>query len=46
MELIWLLALAYLERRPRALVVGPTFGEYEHAGRLMGAEVIHYTPPP
>src|SRR5690242_10409867 len=42
-ELIWLLALAYLERGQRALVVGPTFAEYEHAARLMGAEIVAYT---
>ncbi|HLI26357.1 MAG TPA: histidinol-phosphate transaminase [Chloroflexota bacterium] len=39
-ELLWLLALAYLERGDRVLVVGPTFGEYARAARLLGAEVI------
>ncbi|HET7771104.1 MAG TPA: histidinol-phosphate transaminase, partial [Chloroflexota bacterium] len=39
-ELIWLLALAYARPAPeRGLIVGPTFGEYERACRLMGAEV-------
>ena len=39
-ELIWLLALAYAWPAPeRVLIVGPTFGEYERASRLMGAEV-------
>src|SRR3954468_23891268 len=41
-ELIWLLAVAYLERDQQALVVGPTFAEYEHAARLMGADVVHH----
>ena len=39
-ELIWLLALAYARPAPeRVLIAGPTFGEYERACRLMGAEV-------
>lgn len=38
-ELLWLLALAYLERGDRVLVAGPTFGEYARAARLLGAEV-------
>ena len=41
-ELIWLIALAFLERGDRALVVGPTFSEYERAARLMGAAVTEY----
>ena len=39
-ELIWSLALAYARPEPeRVLIVGPTFGEYERACRLMGAEM-------
>ncbi|MBX5493525.1 MAG: histidinol-phosphate aminotransferase family protein [Chloroflexi bacterium] len=38
-ELLWLLALAYLERGDRVLVVGPTFGEYARACQLLGAVV-------
>jgi histidinol-phosphate aminotransferase len=41
-ELIWLIALAFLERRDRALVVGPTFAEYARAARLMGARGTEY----
>lgn len=41
-ELIWLLALAYARPAPAGvLVVGPTFGEYERACRLVGAAVAH-----
>jgi histidinol-phosphate aminotransferase len=38
-ELMWLLALCYLERGDRALVVGPTFGEYARPAQLMGAQI-------
>src|SRR5579859_4628070 len=39
-ELLWLLALATLERGDRAVVVGPTFGEYARAARVVGANVL------
>ncbi len=41
-ELLWLTALAFLEADDRALIIGPTFGEYARAARLMGAEVISW----
>lgn len=41
-ELIWLLALAYLERDDQVLVVGPTFGEYARAARIMGAAMSEW----
>lgn len=40
-ELIWLIALAYLNPTRRALIIGPTFGEYARAIALMGGH-IHY----
>jgi histidinol-phosphate aminotransferase len=39
-ELIWLLARVYLGADDRAVVVGPTFGEYEAAAVRTGAEVV------
>jgi len=38
-ELLWLIALTFLEAGDRVLVVGPTFGEYARAAGLMGAVV-------
>lgn len=39
-DVLWLLALAYLRPGDRTLVVEPTFGEYARAARVAGAEVI------
>ena len=39
-ELLWLIALAFLDAGERVLILGPTFGEYARAARLMGAEVV------
>lgn len=45
-ELIWLAAHAFL-RGGSALIVGPTFGEYERAARAVGASVaeVRAAPP-
>lgn len=42
-ELMWLSALTFLERGDKALIVGPTFGEYDTACHLGGAEIIRYS---
>lgn len=39
-ELIHLLARALLEPGDPVLVIGPTYGEYAHASRLAGAQVL------
>ncbi len=39
LELLWLLGLAYLSPGDRVLVLGPTFGEYQRASQIYGAEV-------
>jgi len=38
-ELIWLIALTFVRPGDRALVLGPTFGEYARAVTLMGGRV-------
>jgi len=46
-ELIWLLALVYAHAAPESvLIVGPTFGEYERACRLLGANVLYESVSP
>lgn len=45
-ELIWLLALAYLDPGDRVLIVGPTFGEYERACHIVGAEISFQVTQP
>jgi histidinol-phosphate aminotransferase len=46
-ELFWLIALAYLRRNDTALVLAPTYGEYERACRVVGARVtlVRSEPP-
>jgi histidinol-phosphate aminotransferase len=39
-DLIWRLAQIYVEPGDTALVVGPTFGEYEAVAQRQGAEVV------
>jgi histidinol-phosphate aminotransferase len=44
-ELMWLIALAALQRGDRVGVVGPTFGEYARAARVVGATPVEVTDP-
>ncbi|MBV9357957.1 MAG: histidinol-phosphate aminotransferase family protein [Chloroflexi bacterium] len=44
-ELLWLVALASLRPGERAAIVGPTFGEYARAARVVGAEVYQVEAP-
>jgi histidinol-phosphate aminotransferase len=44
-ELIHLIALACVEPGSRHLVVAPTFGQYAHAIRIAGGDVIELRPP-
>ena len=44
-ELIRLAALAYLSKGDRAVIIDPTFGEYEVACNLMGAHIIRERLP-
>jgi len=41
-ELIRLIALAYLGPGDRLLLISPTYGEYETAGKLSGAEICKF----
>lgn len=45
-ELIQLTAFAFLKPGDEVLIVGPTFGEYERASRLMGAQIHHWRAKP
>jgi histidinol-phosphate aminotransferase len=44
-ELLWLVAIATLRPGERAAIVGPTFGEYARAARVVGAEVEQVGTP-
>jgi L-threonine-O-3-phosphate decarboxylase len=45
-ELLWLIAIAFLAPSEPVVVVGPTFGEYARAARIAGAVVREYRAPP
>jgi histidinol-phosphate aminotransferase len=45
-ELLWLTALAFVRPGDAVLIVGPTFGEYERAATLMGAQLHCWTAQP
>jgi len=45
-ELLWLVAVAFVRSGDRALIVGPTFGEYGRVASLMGAKVEAWTARP
>jgi histidinol-phosphate aminotransferase len=46
MELVWLVALAFLRPGDAVLVLDPTFGEYQRAVKLMGAQLHRCTAQP
>jgi len=39
LDLLWMLALSYLEAGERVLILTPTFGEYTRAAAMMGASI-------
>ncbi len=39
LDLLWMLALSYLDAGNRVLILTPTFGEYARAAQMMGAAV-------
>ncbi len=41
-QLIWLVAMAYLRPGDTVFIIGPTFGEYRVASRLMGGRVVEW----
>jgi L-threonine-O-3-phosphate decarboxylase len=45
-ELIWLIALAFLDPGDPVVIVGPTFGEYARAARIAGGIVHEYRANP
>ncbi len=46
MELVWLIALAFLRPGDPVLILQPTFGEYVRAAKLMGAQLYSCTARP
>jgi L-threonine-O-3-phosphate decarboxylase len=45
-ELLWLVALAFVRPDDAVLIVGPTFGEYLRAATLMGAQIHFWSARP
>jgi histidinol-phosphate aminotransferase len=45
-EIIWLVALAFLDPGEAAVIVGPTYGEYARATRIVGGVVHDYRADP
>jgi histidinol-phosphate aminotransferase len=45
-ELMWLVALAFLRPDDAVVIVGPTFGEYRRAATIMGARIHDWTTRP
>src|SRR5262249_37185332 len=45
-ELIWLVALTFLNRGDRVMILGPTYGEYARAAAIMGATVTTLSAQP
>jgi histidinol-phosphate aminotransferase len=45
-ELLWLVALAFVRSGDAVLIVGPTFGEYARAATLMGAQMHFWSARP
>lgn len=39
-ELIWLIVMSFVKSGDPVLILGPTFGEYGRAARMLGADVI------
>lgn len=45
-ELIWMITHAFLSSKDRVLIIGPTFGEYQRASVVVGAEIIEICAQP
>lgn len=45
-ELLWLIAMAFVRPDDAILVLGPTFGEYAQVARLMGARLLTWGARP
>jgi histidinol-phosphate aminotransferase len=45
-ELLWLACLTYVQPGDRVIIAGPTFGEYERAALIMGAEIVRIDATP